>query len=95
MNDETRESPPHAQHVVRRVLSEVLGPLVDADEGELYLVHLDAERVALHLGGRFSGCPGNTLATRRVIEPLIRAAAPAMDVSVSAGVLIPAGAERL
>jgi hypothetical protein len=35
----------------------------------------------------------NTLAKRRVIEPAIFAIAPGTDVTITSGVLIPAGAE--
>lgn len=80
---------------ISKVLREVVGPLVRADGGELYLVEANDEGVALHLSGRFSGCPGNTLATRRVIEPAIFAVAPRVRVTVTSGPLIPKGAERI
>ena len=80
---------------ISRVLRDVIAPLVRADGGELYLVGADDEGVVLHLAGRFSGCPGNTLATRRVIEPAIFAVAPKVRVTVTSGPLIPKGAERL
>ena len=76
-----------------RVIREVVAPLIRADGGQVYLVHASPDAVALHLTGRFSGCPGNTLAKRRVIEPAILAVAPGTDVTVTSGVLIPAGAE--
>lgn len=78
-----------------RVVTEVLAPLVQADGGELYLVSVDDSGVSLHLAGRFSGCPGNTLARRRVIEPLIASAAPGALLTMTTGALIPAGAERV
>jgi Fe-S cluster biogenesis protein NfuA len=80
---------------ISKVLREVVGPLVRADGGELYLVEATDDGVALHLSGRFSGCPGNTLATRRVIEPAIFAVAPRVRVTVTSGPLIPKGAERI
>jgi hypothetical protein len=58
----------------------------------VYVVEFSEQRVALHLRGRFSGCPGNTLAIRRILEPAILAAAPDCAVSVSSGELIPDGA---
>jgi len=79
---------------ISRVLREIVAPLVHADGGELYLVGANEENVSLHLAGRFSGCPGNTLATRRVIEPAIFAVAPKARVTVTSGPLIPKGAER-
>jgi len=84
-----------AKDEIRRVVQEVLLPLVHADGGELYLVSLDDAGVALHLTGRFSGCPGNTLVRRRVLEPLVSSAAPGAFVTVTTGPLIPPGAERL
>lgn len=79
------------ESVVRRVLA----PLVRADEGKLYLVRADDEAVAVHLGGRFSGCPGNALTTRRIIEPAIRAVAPDADVRVTSGAIVPDGARLI
>jgi Fe-S cluster biogenesis protein NfuA len=76
-----------------RVVREILAPLVQADGGELYLVSVDDSGVALHLSGRFSGCPGNTLARRRVIEPLLASAAPGAHLTMTTGPLIPKGAQ--
>jgi len=78
-----------------RVVREVLAPLVQADGGELYLVSVEDSGVSLHLAGRFSGCPGNTLARRRVLEPLIASAAPGAHLTFTTGPLIPKGAQRI
>lgn len=78
-----------------RVVRDVLAPLVQADGGELYLVSVDDSAVSLHLAGRFSGCPGNTLARRRVLEPAIAAAVPGAHLTLTSGALIPPGAQRL
>jgi Fe-S cluster biogenesis protein NfuA len=80
---------------VEKVVREVLAPLVARDGGELYLVSIAEKAVSLHLGGRFSGCPGNALARRHVIEPLIHAVDPDTRVSMSSGALVPSGATRL
>ncbi|MEN9579799.1 MAG: NifU protein [Pseudomonadota bacterium] len=77
---------------VEQVLEAVLEPLVRQDGGELFVVQHDDLVLALHLRGKFSGCPGNTLAIRRVIEPAIRAVAPRLRVIVSAGELLPGSA---
>ena len=77
-----------------RVVREVLAPLVKADGGDLYLVSVDDAGVSLHLAGRFSGCPGNTLARRRVLEPLIASAVPGEYLTVTTGPLVPKGAHR-
>lgn len=76
-----------------KVVREVLAPLIRADGGTLHVVFLGDEGVSLHLSGRFSGCPGNTLTTRRVIEPAIQAVAPTARITVTSGALIPKDAE--
>jgi Fe-S cluster biogenesis protein NfuA len=80
---------------ILRVVREVVAPLVWADGGKIYLVRAGDDAVSLHLTGRFSGCPGNTLATRRVIEPAIFAVAPNARVTVTSGALVPPGAELI
>lgn len=77
------------------VIREVLAPMVVADGGLLYVVQADAKRVTLHLAGRFAGCPGNQIATRRVIEPAIAAVAPGAELTVTWGRLVPNGATRV
>ncbi len=78
-----------------RVVEQVLGPLIRADGGELYLVSADDDAVSLHLAGRRAGCPGNTLTSRRFIEPAISAVAPNAKVTVTWGALVPPGARRV
>jgi Fe-S cluster biogenesis protein NfuA len=73
----------------------LLAPVIRADGGELYVVRADDSGIALHLAGRYSGCPGNTLARRRVIEPLLRAVSPGADIVITSGVLVPESAERI
>ena len=79
---------------ILEVVRELVAPLIRADGGEIYIVSVDDGSVALHVSGRFSGCPGNTLARRRVIEPLINKRVPGARVSLSSGPLLPKGAER-
>jgi len=78
-----------------RVVRDILAPLIRADGGEIHLVCATDEGVELHLSGHYAGSPGNALATRRIIEPAIWAAVPGARVTVTAGALIPDGAERL
>lgn len=89
----TAPLPPRDEIV--RVVKEVLAPLVQADGGELYLVSVEDTGVSLHLAGRFSGCPGNTLTRRRVLEPLIASAVPGAYVTLTTGPLVPKGAQRV
>jgi Fe-S cluster biogenesis protein NfuA len=84
-----------AKDEIERVVREVLAPLVRADGGDLYLVSVEDTGVSLHVTGRFSGCPGNTLARRRVFEPPLAAIAPGITVTLTSGPLIPVGAARL
>lgn len=86
---------PEASDELLRVLRDILAPMVQADAGELYLVEADAQQVCLHLRGRFSGCPGNTLVARRIIEPLISRAAPNAKLRLTSGYLVPDGAFRI
>lgn len=86
---------PSARDEIVRVVREVLAPLILADGGEIYLVHVEDDVVVLHLGGRFSGCPGNTLVRRRVIEPAILSVAPTAQVTITAGAIVPEGAQRV
>ncbi len=83
------------QDEILTVIREVLAPMVAADGGHLYVVQADSNQVALHLAGRFAGCPGNQVATRRVIQPLIAAVAPGAEVTVTWGRLVPSGATRV
>ncbi|HTM44987.1 MAG TPA: NifU family protein [Polyangiaceae bacterium] len=80
---------------VTDVLRRVLEPLIRADGGALYVIEAASDRVTLHLTGRFSGCPGNALLTRRVIAPLLARVAPNAKITVTSGRLLPDGAERL
>jgi Fe-S cluster biogenesis protein NfuA len=78
-----------------RVVREIVAPLVHADGGRIYVVHAEDDVLDLHLAGRFAGCPGNTLATRRIIEPAILAVAPGARVTISSGALVPKNAELI
>jgi Fe-S cluster biogenesis protein NfuA len=75
-----------------QVVREVLGPLVRADGGELYVVAVEPNHISLHLAGRYAGCPGTPLVVRGVIEPAVRAVAPIVRLDVSSGIKIPEGA---
>jgi Fe-S cluster biogenesis protein NfuA len=80
---------------ILRVLKEILGPLVRADGGDIYIVRADMEAVVLHLTGRYAGCPGNNVARRQVLEPALRSAAPKAQITITAGAIIPKGARVL
>lgn len=80
---------------ILRVVHDILAPLVRADGGDVYVVRAEDDAVELHLAGRFSGCPGNTLAKRRVIEPAIQAVVPSAQVTVTSGAIVPEGAQKI
>jgi Fe-S cluster biogenesis protein NfuA len=84
---------------LKGVLCGVAAALVERDGGALYLLPLDESRAApvvrLHLGGSFSGCPGNALVRDYVLGPLVAAVSPRARLEVTSGALIPPGAERL
>jgi Fe-S cluster biogenesis protein NfuA len=80
---------------VLEVLQALVAPLVHADGGELYLIRAEGDEVALHLAGTCSGCPGATLTTRGVIEPVLRTVLPQLRLLVTTGMLVPEGASRL
>ena len=83
------------QDEILTVIKEVLGPMVAVDGGRLYVVQADSKHVSLHLAGRLAGCPGNQVAVRRVIEPVIAAVAPEAEITVTWGRLVPNGATRV
>ena len=80
---------------ILEIVREIVGPLVRADGGQVYLVAVGDRSLTLHLAGRFSGCPGDTLARRRVLEPLLTARIPDLKIEITSGPLLPAGAELL
>ncbi len=84
-----------ANDELRNALERVIAPMVESDEGELFLVHDTGRDVHLHLRGRFAGCPGNELVTEQVLRPLIQAVRPQAKVEVSSGAILPDGAERI
>ncbi len=78
-----------------RVCREVLGPMVRADGGELYLVKASNDELVLHLGRNCTGCPGFSTTTRDVLEPALQSVAPGLRVTVTNGFVVPPGAEAL
>ncbi len=80
---------------LKSLLRRVIAPLIEADDGELYLVPAAARVVHLHLRGRFSGCPGNGLVTDQVLRPVIASSSPSSQLQVTSGALLPLGAERI
>jgi Fe-S cluster biogenesis protein NfuA len=86
-----------AEDELKNALAKVIAPMVESDDGELFLVEEAGKgsNVHLHLRGRFAGCPGNELVTEQVLRPLVRAILPQASVEVSSGALLPDGAVRI
>lgn len=81
--------------VIRQVLTEVLVPMVTSEGGELYLICVSENEVAIHLTGRYSGSPAATLLCQELALPLIDAVAKGTIVNWSSGRLVPPNAEKL
>jgi Fe-S cluster biogenesis protein NfuA len=77
---------------ILRICEDIIAPLVHADGGELYLVAVEPDSIALHLAGTCAGCPGAHLTSASIIEPAIHAIAPEVRVTVTSGFQIPEGA---
>ena len=80
---------------LRKVLSEVLAPLIEADGGELYLVELDKKHLKVHLAGTLSGSPACDVVAKRVVAPAVKKIHPKVELVVTNGWRVPKGAERL
>jgi Fe-S cluster biogenesis protein NfuA len=78
-------------------LRDVLAPIIEADGGELYVFGLGEGNspLRLHLGGRFAGCPGNSLVCEHIIRPTLEPLLGERAIEVSSGRLVPQGAERI
>ncbi len=80
---------------ILEIVRDIVSPLIRADGGQIYLVSVADRALSIHLSGRFSGCPGNTLTKRRVLEPLLTARFPELKIEITTGPLLPAGAELI
>jgi Fe-S cluster biogenesis protein NfuA len=80
--------------LVLRTLREIIAPLVEADGGVVYLVRREGG-LRVHLAGACGGCPGIRTTASDVIEPALRAAGHRGELEITAGWIIPEGAERI
>lgn len=76
---------------IRKILKDIIVPLVEAEGGKLRVLSADGEKVELHVFGRLAGAPGLGLLKRRVIEPAIRTAAPSAQIVITSGCRVPEG----
>jgi Fe-S cluster biogenesis protein NfuA len=86
---------PDPRTQILKMCREILGPLVQADGGEMYLVSVSTEEVHIHLAGTCAGCPGASLTRDRVLEPALLSVAPKLNVKVTTGWIVPTGAEKV
>jgi Fe-S cluster biogenesis protein NfuA len=80
---------------VVQICADIIGPIVRADGGELFVVSIEPDCVILHLAGKCSGCPGSSLTSTSIIEPAIHAVAPGVRVIVTSGFHVPPGASAI
>lgn len=83
-----------ARAQIAKICRDILAPLVKADGGELYLVRIDGDEVALHLTGACAGCPGASLTGDKILLPALRTALAKVRLVLTTGTRIPTGAER-
>jgi Fe-S cluster biogenesis protein NfuA len=53
----------------KKLVDEVLGPLIAADGGTIELVGIVDKRLLVRLTGTCSGCPGRPYTLTRIVEP--------------------------
>jgi Fe-S cluster biogenesis protein NfuA len=56
----------------RKLVDEVLAPLIAADGGKITLVGVVDKRLLVRLSGTCSGCPGRPYTVGRIIEPAVK-----------------------
>jgi Fe-S cluster biogenesis protein NfuA len=59
-----------------RTVSEVIAPLVAADNGTVTLVRRSGDVVEVRFGGACRGCPGQTYTLKGVLLPALQATDP-------------------
>lgn len=59
---------------VEAIVREIIGPLVQADGGQVEIVEVTDSQVRLRLSGACAGCPGAPYTKSRLIEPLLHQA---------------------
>lgn len=53
----------------KKLIDEVLAPLIAADGGQIELVGVSDRRLIVRLTGTCSGCPGRPYTLSRIVEP--------------------------
>jgi Fe-S cluster biogenesis protein NfuA len=60
------------QEDAKKLVDEVLAPLIAADGGKITLVGVVDKRLLVRLSGTCSGCPGRPYTVARIIEPAVK-----------------------
>lgn len=56
----------------KKLVDEILGPLIKADGGQIELVGMVDKRMLVRLTGTCSGCPGRPYTLARIVEPAVK-----------------------
>jgi Fe-S cluster biogenesis protein NfuA len=56
----------------KKLVDEVLAPLIKADGGEIELVGIVDKRLLVRLTGTCAGCPGRPYTLARIVEPVAK-----------------------
>jgi Fe-S cluster biogenesis protein NfuA len=56
----------------KKLIDEVLGPLIAADGGQIELVGVGEHKIIIRLTGTCAGCPGRPYTLSRIVEPAAR-----------------------
>ena len=56
----------------KRLVDDILQPLVAADGGRIELVSVQGPRVLVRLSGTCAGCPGRPYTLSRIVEPAFK-----------------------
>jgi Fe-S cluster biogenesis protein NfuA len=56
----------------KKLVDEILGPLIKADGGQIELVGIVDKRLLVRLTGTCSGCPGRPYTLARIVEPAVK-----------------------
>jgi Fe-S cluster biogenesis protein NfuA len=56
----------------KKLVDEILAPLIKADGGEIELVGIVDKRLLVRLTGTCAGCPGRPYTLARIVEPVAK-----------------------
>ena len=80
---------------VTAAFRDIIAPLVRADGGHLYIISVTRDEVHVHLTGTCAGCPGAHTTRDRMMQPILSAVAPNMQIRLTTGWSVPDGAKEI